>query len=115
MLKLLKEAGAPADIIDNVEKQIRERQNQDNDFKNAVAAVKERFEPFKSISEPLKSSYILSLPDDNPSKILYLNQDAIYSDLEIDLPELFTTMQVKRQREEIKKKVEEAGGTVEVK
>lgn len=106
-LKLLKEAGAPADIIDNVEKQIRERQNQDNEFKNAVAAVKERFEPFKSISEPLKSSYILSLPDGNPSKILYLNQDAIYSDLEIDLPELFTTMQVKRQREEIKKKVEE--------
>ena len=111
-MKLLKEAGAPSDIIDNIENQIRERQNQDNQFKNAVAKVRERFEPFKSISEPLKSSYIISLPDNNLDKILYLNQDRIYSDLKIDNPELFTTASKKLQREVIFNKVQEIANSL---
>lgn len=106
MLKLAKEAGADADILNGIEKQIRERQNQDNQVKTKVAEVMAKFEPFRSVPEPLKSSYIMSLPDTDQDKILFLYKDKIFNNLLLEKPEIFVTGSSMAQKMAISEQVE---------
>lgn len=105
MLKKAKESTASTDIIERIEADIREKQNEDNPFKNKVQDMKVFFKPFKSISETMREAYVFGLPDNNKDKLLFLYEDKIYNNILMENPEIFEAPRL-AQALELDKQVE---------
>ena len=81
VLEAAKKAGASFEIIQNIQKHILNKQHQDQPQMIALHETKEKFRPFKHLSEQQKTLTLATLPDDNIYKVLYLYNDLIFSEI----------------------------------
>jgi hypothetical protein len=78
-------SGVPYDIINNIDKKILFKQNQDNfEFVDQIAA-QDKWRPFKDKSESERISIISMLPDDDYDKTLYVYFDKIFMQIWSDI------------------------------
>jgi hypothetical protein len=104
-LDAAKKAGAPDEVIANIEEDIMSKQNQDNPMHRAIFRAKRMYKPFKGLSGPLLISTLAGLPNDNAFKIRYLFDEIIFSRV-LDLHPDFVMLPQSRQMEIINEQVE---------
>lgn len=74
--------GAPKNVRESILDKIYQKQNQDNPERVQVINARERWRPFRHMTESERSITIDILPADHPEKILWLHFDRIFSEIE---------------------------------
>lgn len=82
LLQYTKADGAPRDVKESILQKIYHKQNQDNPDRVAMISARERWRPFRHMTESERSVTIDLLPSEHPEKILWIHFDRIFSEIE---------------------------------
>tara|TARA_R100000655_G_scaffold708_2_gene2967 strand:+ start:11153 stop:12946 length:1794 start_codon:yes stop_codon:yes gene_type:complete len=74
-------AGATPETLEAIDKRILTKQNKNNAEYMAIFKAMRKFLPFSNLGADLKKNLVLSLPDKNRQKTLYLNFNEITNDI----------------------------------
>lgn len=77
-LKQAKDAGANQDIISSIEGEIQEKQNQDTPQRVALSKAKEKFRPYKNLSQQEILLQIANAANDDYFALAYIYHDVIF-------------------------------------
>lgn len=102
--KTATDAGAPYQIISEIDMQIYKKQNQDSPENLRWIQSRERFRPFREKTIDEKMFILADLPEDDPRKVLYINFEDIMDRIEEEKPK-FHLMSHKEQRKIVTQEV----------
>ena len=77
MRKAANESGAPYEVIREIDLAILAKQCKDDKSTLELVKAKEKFLPFRSKSDQERAAIVLSLPEDDPNRVLYCFHDEI--------------------------------------
>jgi hypothetical protein len=77
-LKNAKDAGASQDIIQAIELDIQEKQNQDTPERVILSQAKDKFRPYKNLSQQEILLQLTSAPSDDYFALAYIHHDTIF-------------------------------------
>jgi hypothetical protein len=109
--ELAQRSGSGTAIMKGIDAKILDKIFQDAPFEKQKATIQESFRPFISFSETEKIAVVAMLPEKDSQRILYLNFDPIFSDIEIANP-LFYALNRAQQRNIINQEIEKISSKI---